>query len=279
MPMVALANLTMTYNVSKNLTANAFTRTGYTFVGWNTKADGTGTNYTNGASVKNLTESGSITLYAKWTPNTYNIIFNTNGGAGTMANLAMTYDVSKNLPSNTYTRTDYAFNGWNIKADGTGTNYANGASVKNLAASGNIVLYATWKRTNSGLEVTGNLIKNEQYKIIKTPFYTPISTFQSSISAPLTMTLTDKSKTTITNRTEIITGDILNVGSDFSYTILAIGDVNSDGVINHRDANELSKYIINHTSNIKYEYLLAGDMDNNYNIKINDVMKLVRITS
>ncbi|MEE0950964.1 MAG: InlB B-repeat-containing protein [Paludibacteraceae bacterium] len=47
------------------LTANTFTRTGYTFAEWNTVADGTGTSYGNEQSVQNLTEN--ITLYAQWT--------------------------------------------------------------------------------------------------------------------------------------------------------------------------------------------------------------------
>ena len=56
------------YNVSKKLTANGFTRTSYKFIGWNTKADGTGTNYTDKQSVKNLstTNGATVTLYAKW---------------------------------------------------------------------------------------------------------------------------------------------------------------------------------------------------------------------
>ena len=58
-----------TYDVAKALTANAFTRSGYTFSGWNTASDGTGTAYTDGQSVSNLTsdENGSVTLYAQWT--------------------------------------------------------------------------------------------------------------------------------------------------------------------------------------------------------------------
>ena len=45
------------------LTANTFTRTGYTFTGWNTDKDGNGTPYDNEATV-NLTED--LTLYAQW---------------------------------------------------------------------------------------------------------------------------------------------------------------------------------------------------------------------
>ena len=52
------------------LSANTFTREGYTFTGWNTVADGTGTPYADKAKVA-LTEN--ITLYAQWEIKTYNI--------------------------------------------------------------------------------------------------------------------------------------------------------------------------------------------------------------
>ena len=57
-----------TYGVSKALTANAFTRTGYTFEGWNTNAEGTGTSYTDKQSVSNLssTDGATVNLYAVW---------------------------------------------------------------------------------------------------------------------------------------------------------------------------------------------------------------------
>ena len=53
-----------TANVPTALTANAFTRTGYTFSGWNTAANGSGTAYADGAT---YSFSADITLYAQWT--------------------------------------------------------------------------------------------------------------------------------------------------------------------------------------------------------------------
>ena len=59
---------TFTYDVAQSLTANAFTRTGYNFAGWNTKSDGTGEKYSDGQTVKNLTavNDGNVNLYAQW---------------------------------------------------------------------------------------------------------------------------------------------------------------------------------------------------------------------
>ena len=69
-----------TYSVSQALTPNAFTRPGYTFEGWNTQADGTGTSYTDQQSVSNLssTDGETITLYAQWAEipaNNHNITY------------------------------------------------------------------------------------------------------------------------------------------------------------------------------------------------------------
>ena len=49
------------------LRANAFTRSGYKFVGWNTKRNGKGKSYKNKAKVKNLAKAGkTVKLYAQW---------------------------------------------------------------------------------------------------------------------------------------------------------------------------------------------------------------------
>ena len=76
----------MTYDQEAALNRNAFSRTGYTWTGWSTKADGSGTAFHDGQAVKNLTatEGATITLYAKWKPNTYSIQFDANSGVGKM---------------------------------------------------------------------------------------------------------------------------------------------------------------------------------------------------
>jgi uncharacterized repeat protein (TIGR02543 family) len=63
-----MADQTMYYDTAANLTANAYARKGYKWLSWNTKADGTGTTYTDKQSVINLTDQdeGVITLYAQW---------------------------------------------------------------------------------------------------------------------------------------------------------------------------------------------------------------------
>ena len=63
-----MESIEATYDEEYTLTTNAFTRDGYTFTGWNTEADGSGTSYEDEATVSNLTtEDGvTVTLYAQW---------------------------------------------------------------------------------------------------------------------------------------------------------------------------------------------------------------------
>lgn len=63
-----MTNQTLSRNENSFLKANTYTRSGYKFVEWNTKADGSGTAYLNKLEVKNLTNNSDITLYAQWIP-------------------------------------------------------------------------------------------------------------------------------------------------------------------------------------------------------------------
>ena len=83
--------------------------------------------------------------------------FDANGGAGTMP--AMTnLDPNTNitLDSNSLTRTDYKFVGWNTKADGTGTSYADGETIT-LANGGIVKLYAQWVQATTTLKTGQNV--------------------------------------------------------------------------------------------------------------------------
>ena len=107
------ASSTHTYDTAKALTANGFTRTGYTFNGWNTKSDGSGTSYTDKQSVKNLSSKNNdtVNLYVKWKANTYTVTFNANGGSVSTSSKTVTYNSTYGtLP--TPTRTGYTFLGW-----------------------------------------------------------------------------------------------------------------------------------------------------------------------
>ena len=107
--------------------------------------------------------------------NKYTITFNSNNGSGqNMANIQMTYGVSKQLPANTYSRKGFIYNGWNTNANGTGNAYADKATVNNLTTTNNgtVTLYAQWKNNYNCPDRTVTLVgkvstisKNSPYRI------------------------------------------------------------------------------------------------------------------
>ena len=134
------------YNAYTSFELPTPTLNGHYFAGWYTDSK-----LTNRVE---LDENGKYrikqdtTLYAKWTPNTYTITFDANGGSGEMDSQSFTYDAAQNLTENKFTRSGYTFAGWNTSSEGTGTSYANSASIKNLTdePNGNITLYAQWAK-------------------------------------------------------------------------------------------------------------------------------------
>ncbi len=155
----SMADLSMTYDSAKNLTSNAFTRTGYTFFGWSTNKDATKESYTNGQSVNNLTETngGTVNLYALW-KKTVTITYNANGGSGAPASQSGTMynaqaNVSITLSSTKPTRTGYTFLGWNTDKNATSATYASGGSY---SFNTDTTLYAIWDANSYKLTVNPN---------------------------------------------------------------------------------------------------------------------------
>ena len=148
-----MTDMQMQYDVAKNLTQNAYLKTGYTFTGWNTKTDGSGDSYSDMQSVINLTSKngGTVTLYAQWKTITYTIRFHPNGGEGQMDDITpVSYDTSVQLSKCTYTKeNEYGastFKGWNVSADTKSILYQDEALVLNLAEEQDaiVILYAIW---------------------------------------------------------------------------------------------------------------------------------------
>ena len=139
------SNASQTKIRDTNLTLSncGFTRTGYTFTGWNTAADGSGTAYAAGAT---YTGNAAVTLYAQWQIITYTISYDGNGNTGgSTASQTKNYGATQTIRQNGFTRTNYVFVQWNTKADGTGSIYNPGDSYSTNA---NLTLYAIWKLGN-----------------------------------------------------------------------------------------------------------------------------------
>jgi uncharacterized repeat protein (TIGR02543 family) len=133
-----------TGNAASNVTVSstAPTRAGYTFVKWNTVADGSGTDYV-GDATYTLPNSGTDTLYAQWQINTVTLTYDPQGGTGQPGNQTGNAASNVTVSSTAPTRAGYTFTGWDAAADGSGTDYAGGATYT-LPNSGTDTLYAQW---------------------------------------------------------------------------------------------------------------------------------------
>ena len=158
-----------TYDASQNLTKNSFTRTGHTFAGWNTEKNGTGTSYSDSASVSNLTttNNATVTLYAQWQVNNLKANLNYMGGIVESSSLSQKYNKDGtylSLPSPT--RTGYTFKGWNTASDGSGSYYKSSTNFNDLsqveaghcvatpnAGSIEFTLYAIWEANEYSVNV------------------------------------------------------------------------------------------------------------------------------
>ena len=112
-------------------------RYGYTFGGWYIDKDCT-LSYDFRTAV-----TGSVTLYAKWTADTYTVEYNKNTTEDVLipGGQTKTHDIVLMLSPDKPVRTGYTFIGWNTRADAAGTSYDAGSE---LSVNSNITLYAQW---------------------------------------------------------------------------------------------------------------------------------------
>jgi uncharacterized repeat protein (TIGR02543 family) len=131
----------------------AFTRDNFTFAGWNTKTDGSGTAYADGAKFK--MPAKNIKLIALWKGNTAKVVFKKDSvkkTKGTMKTIKTTLGAKLKLPKCAFTCGDKAFMCWTTNKDGTGKAYADGATITVDQAT--IYLYAQWKGIQATVKFT-----------------------------------------------------------------------------------------------------------------------------
>lgn len=130
---------------------NGWTIDGYTFAGWTTNADGSGTKYAPGAS---WTANGTLTLYAQWTPGQAGLTYDGNGATGgkTDPQNGVT-DQKVNVRQNGFTRDGYTFVRWDTQADCRGKAVNPGDK---WTLQGSSTLYACWAGVAQTLTYHGN---------------------------------------------------------------------------------------------------------------------------
>jgi uncharacterized protein (TIGR02145 family)/uncharacterized repeat protein (TIGR02543 family) len=139
-------------NKSQSLMANSYTKTGFSFSGWNTKQEGTGTAYKDKETIE---ISQNLELYAQWQPlsGAFTVSFNANGGTGYMEPQLFLKEEYKSLSKNTFQRSNFLFSCWNTNSDGSGLKYRN---VQMIELNYYLVLYAQWiNPDNNGVPCPG----------------------------------------------------------------------------------------------------------------------------
>jgi hypothetical protein len=91
-------------------------------------------------------------------PPSYTVVYDKNGGSGTMENSVHIIGSAKNLNANTFIRTDYTFMGWAELPLGA-VKYIDGQSVSDLSTVAGVTvrLYAVWKILVPGASLAGKL--------------------------------------------------------------------------------------------------------------------------
>ncbi|WP_337461028.1 leucine-rich repeat protein [Jutongia sp.] len=132
-----------------DLAKNTYTRDGYVFTGWNTKADGSGDSYKDGASVEALSETdqAEITLYAMWRDSSeisYNIKYVLVKNNATNDNPNTYTNKSDTIKLNDPVLEGYTFLGWFSDKECT-------QQVTEITAgsTGDITLYALWEENDT----------------------------------------------------------------------------------------------------------------------------------
>ena len=142
------SGMSRSYSANANSTHYVFDQgfvwAGHVQDGWNTRPDGTGTQYQNGSA---LAVTGNVALYAQWRlvpPPTYTVTYYPNGGSGTARSYTVNANSTHYVFDQGYTMAGSAQNGWNTISNGSGAAYQNGSGI---VVTGDVNLYAQWRAT------------------------------------------------------------------------------------------------------------------------------------
>ena len=140
----APSSVTKTDGVTLYLPTTEPYRSNYEFLGWSTSSTATSPTYYAGGS---FSRNANTTLYAVWeySPETYTVRYNANGGTGAPSSQTKTYGVNLTLSSTIPTRSGYNFLGWSTSSTATSATYSAGGSY---TANSGATLYAVWEKAN-----------------------------------------------------------------------------------------------------------------------------------
>jgi uncharacterized repeat protein (TIGR02543 family) len=141
---IQMSNTTQQLTLLQNLDPS-FSNVGYTFEGWNTSVDGSGTSYADGSS---YSFSADVGLYAQW--QAIAVVHNVTFFENASATDSITSDQAASSPQAltllqdmipSFSDVGYTFEGWNTSENGSGITYADGAT---FLFDSDLGLYAQW---------------------------------------------------------------------------------------------------------------------------------------
>ena len=141
-------------------------KSGNTFNGWNTQANGSGTPYSAGGTISSI--SANTELFAQWTPAaapTYSVTYHNNlaGASGSVTD-GSTYEAGASVKTqaNSFSKSGYTFLGWSTSS-GYQSSYTTAGNNVTMVAGG-LDLYAQWQIDGSILSspATGSSVVSGQ---------------------------------------------------------------------------------------------------------------------
>jgi len=219
----SMSNQSFTYGVYANLTSNTYAKSGYTFTGWNTAADGSGTAYSNFEMVGNLTtvQGYTVILYAQWNATTLTVTYPAN---------TVAYYVSGGSTSIVYgSSCSFSITVYDPYNKISPILWANGASISPSSVSGSTYTYTIDS-------VTTNIV------------FTETATWSKNV---YTVTLpVSNNAYVVTGQTSVVYGDnyyfTITVNPGYSNIVPIVTCYGNDGM-----------WVINNYGTIVYEYHVA----------------------
>lgn len=150
----APSSQTKYYGIDLTLSSTKPTRSGYTFVGWNTSSSATTSKYAAGGK---YTGNAALSLYAIW-KKTITVSYNANGGSGAPSSQsAAVYNSTTSyqftLSTTKPTRTGHTFKGWATSSSASSASYQPGSKQ---TFSSNTALYAVWQKNTYTVSFNAN---------------------------------------------------------------------------------------------------------------------------
>ena len=199
---------------------------GYTFKGWSKNIATGSANYQPNSQYG---YDENATMYAIWSPNTYTITYNSNGGTGAPSNQTKYHDQNLTLSGTRPSKTNYNFLGWATSSSATSANYQPSSTY---TQNSNITLYAVWQlaykapriysvyadRSNSG----GTYQENGQYAKVGFKWETDRAVSEIKIEWKSSSSSTWSSTRVSANGTANTVGQVIGnngISTEYTYNV------------------------------------------------------------